>query len=232
MKSRRADTRSIGPSHLGLHAPGGTRTPPTKRRPAGFVRGLGLRCALSLSLAVQLAVLVAAPLAALPVAPLATLPVAPLATLRAAPRAAQSPADDMRLRVGATIGGIGLWGASVEFLWGSRSIDVNLATLTFKEVSLAVTGKQYFGRGDLRPFLGVGLLGIAGSTGLEGEQTGKILILRLPAGGDWNFTGRHYFGGSLAVNVGLWIDRADPDDDTPIERRPVPFPGLYYRVEP
>jgi hypothetical protein len=138
----------------------------------------------------------------------------------------------MRLRLGVTVGGIGLYGASVEFLWGSRSIDVNLATLSFKEVSLAVTGKQYFGRGDLRPFLGVGLLGIAGSTGLDGEQTGKVLILRLPVGGDWNFTGRHYFGGSLAVNVGLWIDRADPDDDSPIERRPVPFPGLYYRVEP
>ena len=155
-----------------------------------------------------------------------------LSSSLATPLAAQSTADDMRLRLGVTVGGIGLYGASVEFLWGSLSIDVNLATLSFKEVSLAVTGKQYFGRGDLRPFLGVGLLGIAGSTGLDGEQTGKVLILRLPVGGDWNFTGRHYFGGSLAVNVGLWIDRADPDDDSPIERRPVPFPGLYYRVEP
>ncbi len=185
-------------------------------------------CAVSSSLAVPLA----APLAVLLAAPLAALLAAPLAGLLPAPLAAQSPADDMRVRIGVTAGGIGSIGASVEFLWGSRSIDVNLATLTFKEVSLAVTGKQYFGRGDLRPFLGVGLLGIAGSTGLEGEQTGKVLILRLPVEGDWNFTGRHHFGGSLAVNSGLWIDRADPDDDSPVERRPVPFPGLYYRVEP
>ena len=155
-----------------------------------------------------------------------------LAGLLASPVAAQSPTDDMQLRIGVTAAGIGSIGASVEFLWGSRSIDMNLATFSFSEVSLAVTGKQYFGRGDLRPFLGVGLWGIAGSTGQDGEQSGKVLLLRLPLGGDWNFTGNHHLGGSLAVNEGLWIDRADPEDDTPVNRRPVPLPGLYYRVEP
>ena len=148
------------------------------------------------------------------------------------PLAAQSTTNDMRIRIGVTAGGIGTIGASVEFLWGSRSVDVNLATFSFSEVSLSVTGKQYFGGGDLRPFLGVGLWGIAGSTGQEGEQTGKALILRVPLGGDWNFTGRHYLGGSLAVNEGLWIDRSDPEDDTPIRRRPVPIPGFFYRFEP
>ncbi len=123
-------------------------------------------------------------------------------------------------------------GVSVELLWESRSIDVGLATFSFSEVSLAVTGKQYFGGGDMRPFVGVGLWGIAGSTGQEGEETGKALILRLPVGGDWNFTGRHHLGGDLAVNEALWIDRADPEDDRPVERRPIPLPGFYYRVEP
>jgi len=155
-----------------------------------------------------------------------------LAGLLPSPLAAQASADDMQFRIGVTAGGIGSIGASVEFLWGSRSIDVNLATFSFREVSLAVTGKQYFGLGDLRPFVGVGLWGIAGSTGQDGEQTGKVLLLRLPVGGDWNFTGIHHLGGSLAVNEGLWIDRADPEDDTPVNRRPVPLPGLYYRVEP
>ena len=155
-----------------------------------------------------------------------------LAGLPATPLAAVAQADDMELRIGVTAAGIGSIGASVEFLWGSRSIDVNLATFSFSEVSLAVTGKQYFGSGDLRPFLGVGLWGIVGSTGQDGEQTGKALLLRFPVGGDWNFTGKHYFGASLAVNEGLWIDRADPEDDRPINRRPVPLPGLYYRFEP
>ena len=204
MKFRRADTLPMGPGRLGRHIPGVTRRRRASEIPNGFAKGVALLCALSSS----------------------------LAALLVAPLAAQATSDDMRLRVGITALGVGSVGASVEFLWGSRSIDVNLGTLSFKEVSLGVTGKQYFGSGDLRPFLGVGLLGIAGSTGLEGEQTGKVLLLRLPVGGDWNFTGRHYFGGSIAVNVGLWIDRADPEDDRPVERRPVPFPGLYYRFEP
>ena len=157
---------------------------------------------------------------------------APLIGLPESPLAAQSSADDMRVRIGVTAGGIGSIGASVEFLWGSRSIDVNLATFSFREASLAVTAKQYFGGGDLRPFVGVGLWGIAGSTGEEGEQAGKALLLRVPVGADWNITRRHHLGGGLAVNEGLWIDRADPEDDTPISRRPVPLPGFYYRLEP
>ena len=212
MKFRRADTFPMGPSHTGRHAPGGIPTQTTRggrgefvrKGPKGFARRVALLC-----------VLFSSP-----------------AGLLASPLAAQDPADDMQLRIGVTAGGIGSIGASVEFLWGSRSIDVNLATFTFSEVSLAVTGKQYFGSADLKPFLGVGLWGSVGSTGQDGDQAGKALLLRLPVGGDWNFTGNHYFGGSLAVNVGLWIDRADPDDERPINQSPVPLPGVYYRFEP
>lgn len=157
---------------------------------------------------------------------------APLSGLLAPPLTAQSTPEDTEIRIGLTTGGIGSIGASVEFLWGSRSVDVNLATFTFSEVSVAVAAKQYFGGGDLRPFVGVGLWGIVGSTGEEGEHTGKALILRAPVGGDWHFTRKHHLGGSLAVNEGLWIDRADPEDDTPVSRRPVLLPGFYYRFEP
>ena len=165
-------------------------------------------------------------------APLVVALLAPLFYFPGSPLPAQTNGDDMRIRIGVTAGGIGSIGASVEFLWGSRSVDVNLGTFSFREVSLAVTGKQYFGGGDLRPFVGVGLWGIVGSTGQEGEQTGKALILRIPMGGDWEMTGGHHLGGSVAVSEGLWIDRADPEDDTPISRRPIPLPGFYYRFEP
>ncbi|MEC7847955.1 MAG: hypothetical protein VYA70_11260 [Gemmatimonadota bacterium] len=212
MKFRRTDTCSMGPSNSGRHALGGIPTQTARGGPTGFAwespRGLARRVAL-------LCVLFSPP-----------------AGLLASPLAAQDPADDMQLRIGVTAGGIGSLGASVEFLWGSRSIDVNLATFTFNEVSLAVTGKQYFGSADLRPFLGVGLWGSVGSTGQDGDQAGKALLLRLPVGGDWNFTGTHHLGAGLAVNVGLWIDRADPDDDRPINQSPVPLPGAYYRFEP
>ena len=156
----------------------------------------------------------------------------PLVWLPASPLTGQSTADDMKIRIGVTAGGIGTFGASVEFLWGSRSVDVNLATFTFSDVGVAVTAKQYLGGGDMRPFVGVGLWAATGSTGEEGNQAGKALILRVPVGGDWNFTGRHHLGGSLAVNEGLWVDRADPEADRPVSRRPVPLPGFYYRFQP
>ncbi len=119
----------MGPSHLRRRAPEGIRTYHAREGPNGLARSRALLFALFSS----------------------------LAGLLASPLTAQTPADDMRLRIGVTALGVGSLGASVEFLWGSTSIDINLATVTFKEVSLAVTGKQYFGSGDLRPFVGVGL---------------------------------------------------------------------------
>ena len=146
--------------------------------------------------------------------------------------ATQSSASEegMRLRFGVTVGGIGLVGLSFEFRWGNQSVDVNVATFSFDDVSVAVTGKQYFGGGDAQPFLGIGLWGVTAFSQEVGRNTGMSLLLRMPVGVDWNFTGKQSFGGSIAVNQGLWIRRADPQDDTPIRRRPVPLPGVYFRT--
>lgn len=138
--------------------------------------------------------------------------------------------EGMRFRFGVTAGGIGLVGLSFEFRWGNQSVDVNLATFSLKEMSLAVTGKQYFGGGEVQPFLGVGLWNVTALSRADGENTGVSLVLRMPVGADWNFAGRHFLGGSIAVNEGLWIRRADPQDDTPLSRRPIPLPGFYYRM--
>jgi len=147
-------------------------------------------------------------------------------------QAQSSENDDMEFRIGVTAGGIGLVGLSFEFRWGDRSIDTNLATFGFKDVSLAVTGKQYFGGGDLQPFLGIGLWGVTAFPEDPTQRTGKTLLLRIPLGADWNLAGDHFLGGSLALNEGLWIQRADPLDDTPIGHRPIPLPGFYYRAKP
>ena len=136
----------------------------------------------------------------------------------------------MRLRFGVTVGGIGLVGLSFEFRWGNQSVDVNLATFSFDDVSVAVTGKQYFGGGDVQPFLGVGLWGVTAFSQERDQDTGMSLLLRIPVGADWNFAGKQSFGGSIALNQGLWIRHADPQDDTPISRRPVPLPGVYFRT--
>ncbi len=137
---------------------------------------------------------------------------------------------DMEFRFGVTAGGIGFLGLSLEWRWGDHSIDVNLATFSFRDLSLAVTGKQYFGGGDLQPFVGVGLWGVAALPDNAEDNTGRSLLLRVPIGADWNLSGDHFLGASLALNEGLWIKRADPLDDTPVSRRPIPLPGFYYRV--
>ena len=140
--------------------------------------------------------------------------------------------DDMEFRIGVTAGGIGLVGLTFEFRWGDRSIDANLATFGFTDVSLAVTGKQYFGGGDLQPFLGIGLWSVTAFPEDPTQRTGKTLLLRIPVGADWNLFEDHSLGASLALNEGLWIQRADPLDDTPIGHRPIPLPGFYYRAKP
>ena len=157
-----------------------------------------------------------------------------LITFVPSPVGAQSSSteDGMEFRLGVTAGGIGLVGLTLEFRWGDRSIDANLATFSFKDVSVAVTGKQYFGGGDLQPFLGIGLWSVTAFPEDPTQRTGKTLLLRIPLGADWNLAGGHSLGASLALNEGLWIQRGDPQDDTPISHRPIPLPGFYYRAKP
>ena len=145
---------------------------------------------------------------------------------------ASSVADNAEFRVGVTAGGTGRVGLTFEFRWGDRSIDANLATFGFRDVSLAVSGKQYFGGGDLQPFLGIGLWKVTASREDPAPRTGTALLLRIPLGVDWNLAGDHSLGASLALNEALWIRRADPEDDTPISHRPIPLPGFYYRAKP
>ena len=151
----------------------------------------------------------------------------------APPRAqAQSTGNDMEFRLGVTAFGIGLVGLSFEFRWGDRSLDTNLATFGFEDISVAVTGKQYFGGGDLQPFLGIGLWSVTAFAEDATKRTGQALLLRIPFGANWQVAKSHAFGGSLALNEGLWIRRSDPIDNTPIRHRPIPLPGFYYRAKP
>jgi len=139
---------------------------------------------------------------------------------------AQSGSDSNQIRIGLTVGGIGLFGVAVEFRSGDNSIDVNVATFTFHDASLSVVGKRYFGAGDARPFVGAGLWGVLGR---QEASSGKVLLLRVPVGLDWRVTGDHFLGGAISINKALAVKRSDPDDDTPIGGRPIPLPGFYYR---
>lgn len=143
--------------------------------------------------------------------------------------AGQASGDGSEVRVGLTLGGIGLAGIVVEFRDGDNSIDVNLATFTFHDLSVSVVGKRYIGGGDARPFVGAGLWGVFGRAE---EGPGSVLLLRAPIGVDWRFVDDQFVGGAIAINEALVVRRPDPEDDTPPSRRPIPLPGFYYRWQP
>jgi len=143
--------------------------------------------------------------------------------------AAVDPSGPEGFRVGISFGGISFIGFIMEYRWGDRSIDLNLGTWSFRDLSVSVVGKQYFGPGDFRPFAGVGLWAVLNPNTGPGEQSAAALVARAPVGVDWNLDAAHYLGASLSLNRALLIRRKDPRDDTPPSERLIPLPGFYYR---
>lgn len=138
--------------------------------------------------------------------------------------------DPTGLRLGLTLGGISFVGLTFEYQWtSSRSVDVTVGTWAFSDVSLSVVAKQYLGPRGIQPFVGAGLWGV---TAFTEEGTGGVLVLRAPVGLDWKVIEENYLGAAVNINRGLWVERADPDDDTPLNERFVPLPGFYYRWRP
>jgi hypothetical protein len=139
----------------------------------------------------------------------------------------RSGPDDVR--VGISFGGISFIGFILEYRWGNRSAELNVGTWSFRDLSVSVVGKQYFGPGDFRPFAGLGLWTVFNPRHGRGEQAGAALVARAPVGVDWNLDAAHYVGASLSLNRALLIRRKDPRDDTPPSERLIPLPGFYYR---
>jgi len=132
------------------------------------------------------------------------------------------------LRVGLTSGGIGLWGIAVEYQFDDVALDLNVATFSFDDLNISLTAKHYFGEGDLRPFVGLGLWGAVGRPE-EDPRDGIALLALAPIGADWQALDDHALGAAINVNRGLWIRRSDPQDETPIGTRLIPLPAFYYR---
>ncbi len=130
------------------------------------------------------------------------------------------------LRLGLTFGGTGFVGVVAEFRRGDWSGELSLGTITFREISVAVSGKRYFTEGALQPAVGLGLWSL---TAWTEDGSGSILLLRAPLAVDWQITGGHYAGLEVGFNRALAVNRLDPEDDTPPNRFIVPIPGAYYR---
>ena len=155
-----------------------------------------------------------------------------LALLLLAPRssgdlAAQQIGSGDGVRFGITAGGISTVGLAIEFFHDHRSLDITVGTWSFRDVSVSVVGKEYFGAGALHPFVGGGLWIVAAAP--PGERLGLAAVLRAPIGVDWRAVGGHSLGLTMNVNRALAVRRTDPGDQLPLNRRLVPLPGVYYR---
>lgn len=129
-------------------------------------------------------------------------------------------------RVGVTFAGTSLAGLVLEHQWGDRSAELTVGTVSFRDVSLSLVGKQYFSGGSLRPFAGVGLWTMVS---FHEERNGVALIFRAPVGADWRISGGHVLGSEMNLNRALIVRRVDPADDRPPNSRIVPIPAIFYR---
>jgi len=138
----------------------------------------------------------------------------------------QAVPDRGEVRLGVSVGGTGLVGVIAEYRRGGWSGELTVGTITFREVSVSVAGKRYFGDGRFQPVVGAGLWSL---TAWTEDGSGSVLIARVPLAVDWRVTGGHAMGLEVALNRGLAVNRLDPEDDTPANTTIVPLPGLYYR---
>jgi len=132
------------------------------------------------------------------------------------------------VRFGISFGGISFTGFIVEYRWGDRSIEMNIGTWSFRDLSISVIGKQYFGPGDFRPFSGLGLWAVIAPQHGPQEQVAVAVMARVPVGVEWNVETDHHLGAHIGLNRALWIRRKDPEEDIPPSDRLIPLPGFSY----
>ena len=140
------------------------------------------------------------------------------------------PAEAQRretARLGVSVGGISTVGLIIEYLDGQGSLELNIGTWSFRDLSVSVVRRHYFGVASTRPSMGLGLWGVLAFPA-DGRPSAS-LVVRAPIGVEWNTDDSHALTFDISVNQGIWIRRSDPEDDTPMNRRLIPLPGAAYR---
>lgn len=145
------------------------------------------------------------------------------------PSSTDAQTDD-GVRFGIIVGGTSFAGLSIEFFDGARSLEWTVGTWAARDVTVSVVAREYFGAGAMKPSLGLGLWSVVA---WSGDQRPRIALLaRAPVGFDWNPGGEHFLSMDINLNRGLWVQRADPNDQAPMSHRLVPLPGFAYRWRP
>ena len=132
-------------------------------------------------------------------------------------------------RFGLSLGGAGFAAIVAEYRWSHQGLEIQAGTWRVRDLSLAVTGKQYVGSYAVEPYGGLGLWGVvAGSE----TGTGFGIIARFPIGLDWNIASGHAVGAALHFNRALVVKRPDPEDRRPPRGAFIPLPEISYRWDP
>ncbi len=130
-------------------------------------------------------------------------------------------------RFGISVGGISTVGLIVEYIDGQNSLELNVGTWSFRDLSVSLVQRHYLGVAHVRPSIGLGLWGVVGFP--ADERASAALVVRAPIGMDWNIEAAHALTLDINLNRALWVRRSDPDDDLPANHRLIPLPGLAYR---
>jgi hypothetical protein len=102
-----------------------------------------------------------------------------------------------------------------------------LVFFEIQEICIFCSFNHYFLSFRARPFVGIGFWDVLAVTH---EGIGSLRLLNVPVGLDWNVKGRHFLGAELDLNYGLFC--IDPETgEKKINRRFVPFPGVYYKYQ-
>ena len=128
-------------------------------------------------------------------------------------------------RFGVSLGGTGFVAVVAEYRWSHQGLELQAGTWRFRDLSLALTGKQYVGSYAVQPYTGLGFWGIVAGSGFG-------LIARFPIGLDWNIVSGHTAGAALYFNRALLVKRPDPEDRRPPRGAFIPLPEVSYRWDP
>jgi hypothetical protein len=130
-------------------------------------------------------------------------------------------------RLGISVGGVSTLGVIIEYLHGQSSLELNVGTWSFRDLSVSVVRRHYLGVARVRPTVGLGLWGVVAFPS-DGRPS-AALVVRAPIGVEWSTWDAHALTLDVNVNQGIWIRRSDPEDDTPMNRRLIPLPGAAWR---
>ena len=129
-------------------------------------------------------------------------------------------------RLGISLGGASMVALVAEYRWNESGVEAQVGSWGAGDLSLAVTGKRYFGARAARPFAGAGFwIALAGVDG----DLGAGLVARAAAGVEWSVAESHAPALTIYLNRALAVRRPASRRARPLRRGLVPLPEISYR---